>query len=368
MSGPVRVLFLATGGATQASTRFRVLQFLPYFEKMEEVEVLDVVVLNSQMSPLKMAKRLVYLLRMAIIADILFIQKARLPGFLTVGLGKLCKLVYDFDDAIFLPSPSWSKEKDFSKRRKRLEQMLQHIQVVIAGNAYLAEYARVHSDNVHVIPTVVDTGQMEIEIDASSRWSTRQVFKPKTKFDGASSAPVVIGWIGGTAHTSQLDAIGEVLRKMQQEHGAQIKVVSGRDWQFPGLQVINKRWILQKEVTDVQSFDIGLMPLDAGEPFLEGKCGFKAIEYMAVGIPVVASPVGVNADIIHHGVNGFLAESSDDWKSHLELLIQDVGLREKLGRGGRNLVMQEFSVASVIPQYLNVFRYLSRGPSLVQSE
>jgi glycosyltransferase involved in cell wall biosynthesis len=368
MSTSVKIVFLTAGDASQASTRFRVLQFLPYFEEAGGIEIVDVIALNSQIPYSQMVKRVVHLLRMAVVSDIVFIQKVRLPGFLTAGLGRLCKLVYDFDDAVFLPGPSWPEGRSFSRTRRYLEESLRHMHTVIAGNAHLAEYARSYCENVQIIPTVVDTGQ--IEIGASSRWSTRQVFEPGDKSGHSQhlSRPVVIGWIGGSAHTTQLDAIGGVLHKLQQKYGVQIKVVSGRDWKLPGLNVINKRWALEEEVADVQSFDIGLMPLDAGEPFLEGKCGFKAIEYMAVGIPVVASPVGVNTDIIHHGANGFLAESTEEWESHLESLIQDVGLREKLGRRGRNLAMQEFSIGSVISQYVDVFECLSSRPSVVHSE
>ena len=356
-----RVLFITAGGVTKASARFRVYQFLPYFECFGNVEVVDVIPVNTSLPLAQIARAFLSIACKASTSDIVFIQKARLPASFVRLLDSFCQVVYDFDDAVFLPPPTWPEGMDFDGRRRRLDFTLGRASAVIAGNQYLANYARAYSDNVWVVPTVVDTGQMDIDSGCFNRWQLpRQVFQP---LDAEQSppdplVPTVIGWIGGPEHVHLLDALGPVLRSLQKRTGIVIKVVSSRPWTFPGLHVINKEWRLEYEVADVQSFDVGLMPLDTGDPFLQGKCGFKIIEYIAVGALPVASSVGANVEIIEHGTNGFLVSHSSEWEGYLETLVHDRALRNKMSVAARHRAVENYSVSSVLSTYVALFETL----------
>jgi len=140
------------------------------------------------------------------------------------------------------------------------------------------------------------------------------------------------------------------LRTLQREHHFELRVVSDEPWEKDGLMIANKPWSLETEVADVQGFDIGIMPLDADNPFVLGKCGFKLIEYMACGKPTVATAVGVNTSIVDHGVDGFLAQSQADWSNSLRLLLEDAELRSRIGQAARKKIEERYSIASVLPK------------------
>jgi glycosyltransferase involved in cell wall biosynthesis len=357
-----RVLFLTSGGITRPSSRFRVYQYLPYFEQSGEIEIVDVVEVNRSLSLFSMAQTLLSIPNKVRRTDTLFIQKVRLPIPLLQSLASRCKIIYDIDDAIFVPR-SATAGRDFGKKLDRLNESLTRADRIVAGNKYLADYASHYSSNVVVIPTVVDTGQEALDAGYFSRWQfSRQIFQPphREKPSSVTPAPVVIGWIGMPWHIQWLDAVGPVLRWLQQKYGVTIKVVSSREWNFPGLQVINREWRLEDEVADLQTFDIGLMPLDANVPRLRGKCGFKIIEYMATGSPPVASSVGVNTEIIEHGVNGFLVSDSSEWGLYLEMLVKDPDLRYRMGDVARRRIVESYSVSSVLPRYMSLFAGLTR--------
>ncbi|RMF63634.1 MAG: glycosyltransferase [Calditrichaeota bacterium] len=355
-----RVLFLVPWGVEQPSTRFRVSQYLPYFEDAG-VEVVDVVEINGRLSPGELASTFISLLQSLRRSDIVFNHRVPLPAFVSRLLSAKCRVVFDLDDALFVKPFSWSPKKDFAARRRVIDYALGHADAVIAGNDYLADYAKGFSQRVVVIPTGVDTGEDEIDEARFRRWSfTRQVYRPPE--GEANRGEVVIGWIGTPNNLCWLDQVGPALRVLQQRHRVQVKVVSGAPWTFPGLEVTNKPWSLAEEVADVQSFDIGLMPLDPDEPFLKGKCGFKIIEYMAVGKPAVASDVGVNASIIRPGYNGYLVSQPDEWLSHLERLVLDAPLRRKMGKEARATVVERYSVRALLPEYLALFRELCQEP------
>jgi len=357
-----RVLFLVPRGFTHPSVRFRVYQLLPYFERAGHVEIVDVITVNGKLPPLELASTLFSLVRQSRRSDVIFIHRVPLPIPLLRGLAIGHKMVFDFDDAIFVPSVNWPVGKDFGQRKRVINYALGQADVVIAGNDYLADYARHYSDNVVVISTVVDTGQQDLDASCFNRWKfSRQVFRPAANKEEVSAVlnPVVVGWIGTPSNIQWPNIVGPSLKTLQEKHSVQVKIVSSREWHFPGLQVTNKAWRLEDEVADVQSFDIGLMPLDVNDPFLKGKCGFKIIEYMATGCPAVASAVGINSEIIKHGLTGFLVSDASEWVGYLERLVQDPALRSKMGQAARRRAVENYSVASVLPRYLSVFEGLA---------
>lgn len=347
----IRLAFVTSGNPNiSASARFRVYQFLPYFEDLRFVAITGTVVFNRKLGTAALIIAVIKMIYLGIICDVMLVQKVRFPRPILRLLTMLTYVVYDFDDSNFLPPPSWNSRNDFAPRRDRLEYCLRHSHQVIAGNEYLADYARQFSQRVIVIPTVVTTSA-GLPAD-HYRWGVpAQIYLPK---QNEESDGLTIGWIGQGEHIRQLDQVLNALRTLQNTHSVCVKVVSSHQWLPDGLSVVNKTWVLQEEVADVQSFDIGVMPLNAQDPFLKGKCAFKAIEYMAVGIPVVATSVGANKKAIIHGETGYLVEKPEDWELYLTRLIVEEDLRREMGRNGRRWIEAQYSLDATLPSYIEL--------------
>jgi glycosyltransferase involved in cell wall biosynthesis len=162
-----------------------------------------------------------------------------------------------------------------------------------------------------------------------------------------------IGWIGSPATAHFLQLIAPALHEVVTRKLAQVVAVGANAGQLSDLPVTALPWTEATEVNDIQRFDIGIMPLPDA-PFERGKCGYKLIQYMACGKPVVASPVGVNSAIVRDGVDGLLASNQQDWVSALTRLIADPGLRQQMGREGRRRIENEFSLQKAAPRFANL--------------
>jgi glycosyltransferase involved in cell wall biosynthesis len=243
-------------------------------------------------------------------------------------------IVYDFDDAIFLPNVSEAnKAFGFLKRPGRVADVLRLSTRVMVGNEFLAAYARRHSRAVTVIPTAVDT--------------TR--FVPR-----ANPAPVgrepIVGWIGSPTTFPYLEELAPVLRDVAHRHAFTLKVSgAGKPVRFPGVNVQEVPWSMADEVALFNTCDVGVYPLTDDE-WSKGKCGFKAIQCMACGVPVVAAAVGVNREIIVDGVNGFLASTPAEWVDKLGRLLSEPPLRIRMARAGRATIEQRYSLHVTAPQ------------------
>ena len=199
--------------------------------------------------------------------------------------------------------------------------------LVMTGNNYLADYAqRFEGSKIETVPTVVDLNQYGVD--------------PKVRDVNS----LYVGWIG-TPETWQAFAkpIHNVLDPLLAEQGALFRAVgAGMQPETSGtLEILP--WTEDTEVSLIQSMDIGVMPLP-DTAWARGKCGYKIIQYMACGLPIVASPVGVNSDIVEHGVNGFLAETDEEWRSAIETLLADADLRRRMGTAGRKKVEEHYSL------------------------
>jgi glycosyltransferase involved in cell wall biosynthesis len=242
-------------------------------------------------------------------------------------------IVYDFDDAVFLDNVSDANRFIVSlKWARKVPEILRLSTRVIAGNDFLATFARAHNRAVVTIPTCVDTDR----------------FVPRSRPRG--SGPMVVGWIGSPTTAAYLSMLATVFSRVHADTPFEVKVSgAGSDVSFAGVPVRNVPWSLADEVTLFNTCDIGVYPLTDDE-WSKGKCGFKAIQFMACGVPVVASAVGVNREIIQDGVNGFLASTLAEWEAKLRRLLTDPALRAQFAAAGRRTVEERYSLRVNAPR------------------
>jgi hypothetical protein len=247
-------------------------------------------------------------------------------------------LVYDFDDAFFLPYDEHPNPAARALLGGKLEPLISAAAACTCGNAYLRDYAARFCPNSVIIPTVVDTA----------------IYRPA---DAAiDRRGPVIGWIGSPSTWRYVRPLLPTLEQICRDHGARLRVVGAgksaeADW-FEGLEL--REWSEASEIVELQSMDIGIMPLP-DEPWARGKSGYKLIQYMACGLPVVASPVGVNAEIVRED-NGFLATTPDEWSQALDRLLSDARLRHEMGKRGRAYAEADYSFAAYAPKFVEVIK------------
>lgn len=272
--------------------------------------------------------------------DCVFVQKETLPFFfpaVELVLRRFAKrIVFDFDDAIF----HYRHQPDLFMRqamdRHNIERILRCVDRVIVSNEYLANYARQFNDDVRIIPTSIEM----------SHFQKPGAVKNKQR-DG-----VCIGWIGSRATVHYLSLLSKVFKCLAQQFDFELKIIGGGEVSFEGVRVKCQDWNLETEVDDIRNFDIGVMPLK-DDPWTRGKAGLKLLQYLAAGIPAVASRVGVNCEIVNDGENGFLAGDDDEWDDKLGRLIKDVDLRRRLGSEGHQTVLKRYSVEGNYSKWLD---------------
>lgn len=251
------------------------------------------------------------------------------------------KLIYDFDDAIWIPNVSdANKRLEFLKDYSKTGKIIKLCDMVFAGNQYLANYAVKFNDNVKIIPTTIDTDE----------YLKQEVIK---------SEKICIGWSGSITTIQHFEYAIPFLREIKEKFGKQVefKVIGDANYVNEELSIKGIAWNKQTEIQDLCSFDIGIMPLPDDE-WANGKCGLKGLQYMALEIPTVMSPVGVNTEIICDGVNGFLASNIDEWVEQISLLINDLNLRKSVGIEARKTVVENYSVLANKQLYLKWFNQL----------
>lgn len=249
------------------------------------------------------------------------------------------KLIFDFDDAIWLPDrPNESFITRMLKWRSKIASVCRWSYRISAGNQYLAGFALKHNTHVTVNPTVVDT----------TSHHNPDLFVKDQKPN------VTICWTGSNSTIKHLGEIESVIKALLKKHQhVQFVAVADREpvLDFPIKFVM---WSKETEVSTLSASDIGIMPLPDNE-WTRGKCGFKAIQYMAMSLPAVASGVGVNNTIITHGENGFVASTAADWFYYLEKLIVDAALRKAMGSKAREHIVRHYSIESNRATFLSLF-------------
>jgi glycosyltransferase involved in cell wall biosynthesis len=263
------------------------------------------------------------------------------PGFmerLVTLPGK--PVVFDYDDAIFHMYDSSRHPLVRRLLGRKLQPLLMRATACCCGNDYLRDYAAQYCRRTMVVPTVVDTDR----------------FRPCGQL---RDVPLVIGWIGSPSTWAFVRPLLPLLRGIAEEFGVVIRAVGAGDAaerdRFPGLDLV--AWSEASEIAAIQVMDIGIMPVPDG-PFQRGKCGYKLVQYMACGLPVVASPIGVNRSIVETGRNGYLAQTESEWRDALVSLIKNAELRARLGQAGRARAVADFSLTGQAPRMVKLFHSL----------
>lgn len=262
------------------------------------------------------------------------------------------RLVFDIDDAIWEPpahvESAFLRWVDYGWTRK-MAAMCAH---AVVGNELLRNYVAPLNPNVAVIPTCID-------MDLHTQKAYPELLENRG-LESPLSIQVILGWTGLKDNLGYLAPIEPVLKELANEHGIALHIATGKPYALEGVAVENEHWTLAHEIDYLQRADIGLMPLH-DSPRARGKCAFKALQYMAVGTPVVLSPVGMNAEVVEDGISGFLAESPEEWKEKLGRLIGDSELRERMGRAARERVRERYSHAVYFPEFKAVLERVARG-------
>lgn len=336
----MKILFLSSGSRVPSS-RFRILPYVRHFR----AEGHTCVVANSfpqkydyfpwmGFRPSQLLKRSVrwwHWLRAKLTSfDIVFIDREIFDNATTdfeQRFKRCCgKLVLDLDDAVFLRHP------------QKFDRLLNMADLVVCGNRFLVEKVQPDNGSTLLIPTCVDMVDYEIQNAVS----------------GGCPAPVV-GWMGTTGNLKYIEVVAEALRTVARDIDFEFRVVVPdmsplSDINLDGVNVVHEPWQPQNEVKQIQSFDIGLMPLFPDQEWDTYKCGLKLIQYLAVGVPGIAAPVGVNVAIIDENRNGFVAQETTEWCHALRTLLQDSRLCRRMGERGRLTVTEKYSIQANYPR------------------
>ncbi|MDF9407830.1 glycosyltransferase family 4 protein [Pelotomaculum isophthalicicum JI] len=356
----MRVLFLPTASWNDPPSRYRIHQYLDYLRGQGIVADCKAGVsdyIYARFTPYKGILAKAVFFGLSLLSRILacfiiwrynavFIQRLVLPHVYPLPEMLIClvagllgkRIIFDFDDAIFATSPHRKRTlvEKFTDSN-RVARILARCDAVIAGNAYLADYARIYNSNVAIIPTSIDL----------SRYPVKKVAEKKP------GEPYVIGWIGMPGSLPYLNILKPVFQEIGIRYKILIRIIGGQNYECPGVRVEHIPWSLKDEVSQILTFDMGVMPLFESEE-ARGKCGLKLLQYMAAGVPAVASPVSANNEIITDGINGYLAGSPEEWAEKLRALIHSTQLRLEMGRRGRDTVEQRFSIRANLPKLIQV--------------
>lgn len=360
MNKSLRILALTRYKHLGSSSRVRFYQYFPFLDA-QGVEIQNAPLLSDEyirrlysgqradIASIIRAytRRVLWLLRSRTF-DLLWIEKEILPwlpAWVEYFLSRKIPYVVDYDDAVF---HRYENHQSRIVRRflsTKIDRVMRYSSLVVAGNDYLAERAyRAGAKRVKVLPSVVDVEQYPI--------------KETTK------TGLNIGWIGSPATVAFLTSLDAALRKVF-EHSSDVSLTligAGKIDPLSGIKKTILPWREETEIADLQTFDVGIMPLPDG-PFERGKCGYKLVQYMASGLPVIASPIGVNKKIVEHEINGFLASTGEEWFNAIMQLKNNIDKRQQMGLTGRKKAEQSYNLHVTAPRLFELFqRVVNRHP------
>jgi len=271
--------------------------------------------------------------------DLLWIEKELfpwLPSWCEMLIARLgVPYIVDYDDAVFHKYDTHSNIFVRKLLEKKIDAVMRNAAVVTAGNEYLMERAKkAGARRVEYLPTVIDLERYFVK-------------------DNVENPVFTIGWIGSPATARYLEMIRPVLLEWDKKNNTRFVIIGVDSFKLDGTRVEHRPWSQSSEVPEIQKFDVGIMPLP-DNLWEKGKCGYKLIQYMACGKPVIASPVGVNSEIVKHGTNGFLAHSRKEWLKALDLLYADHELRHKMGNAGREKVESAYCIQATGRRFVNL--------------
>ncbi len=336
------------------SQRFRFEFFIDSLKKSSQVNfasfysATDYKKLRSKPSPMLAAwflikgflKRIIHSFK-ALNADFIFVHREVTPAgppFFEFILAKIFqkKIIYDFDDAIWLPDPHESGFRQKFKWKSKIKYLCRWSSKISCGNDYLAAFASQYNHEVYIIPTVVDTS----------------VHAPKARSE--KNDPPQLVWTGSSTTLIYLEQLFPILEKLSKVRDFTLLVMADKPPQVQPDFLTFIPWSMENETNVLARADIGIMPLP-DDPWTKGKCGFKLIQYGAVGLPSVASRVGVNEQVIIHGTSGFLCENEKDWIHYTTMLLEETEKRKRMGESARKHIEANYSKLAIEDSFMQLF-------------
>ncbi len=351
-----RILFLTQGELETPSSRHRVYQFIPTLEKAGFEAVVHPAVRSPEHHEAFIARswggllqrlfrtftRRVRDLHQLRDFDFIYVQKPILPApffNMEMRIAREAKMIFDFDDAIYLKKPGGNLIAQLWPQSQRVNQICKRAHRIVVGNHHLAEFVRKSKIEPMVLPTVVDT----------------DLFEKQSQHNRREQKIPVLGWVGSPTTSPELNLVVPSLIDLHSKAAFVCRVIGGTPAAIPVRFPIEWRsWSLDGEVAAIAHLDIGLAPM-RDTPWNRGKCGLKILQYWAAGVPVVASPVGVYKQMIRDGENGMLAASREEWTEKILALLKNSSLRQKMIEGGKRTVVENYSVKAIAPKFLSIF-------------
>ena len=348
----MKILLLTRYDHSGPSSRYRFYQFLPHLDKQGfDISIYplfnDKYVKNlysnhpkkTFLNPLSGYTKRICKILLDHSFDLVWMEKEAfpwIPAFLeTVLYKKSVPYITDYDDAVFHRYDQHSNFLVRSLLSRKIEKIIPHSTGVVVGNQYIADYAqRVSAQKVEILPTVLDLSKYRMK---------KTIYTPSFK----------IGWVGSPTTSRHIKIAAKALNIFCQKPHVEFRAIGALQKDLDKIPGKRIPWSSETETEELTRFDVGIMPLP-NTPWERGKCGLKIIQYMAAGLPVIASPVGVNSEIVDHGINGFLARETKEWIEYFEILREDSNLRRKMGILGRKKVEEKYSLDVIAPRLIAI--------------
>ena len=341
-----KILVLTKYGSLGGSSRYRFYQYIPYLESQGFNVTIAPLLDNKYVANINQGKRNLgnvlssYFQRLGRLIsdrnyDLFWIEKELLP-LLPAWLEKILigniPYVVDYDDAQFHMYDCYGSKLTRVLLSQKIDRVMANAKLVVAGNPYISNRAyNAGAKRIEIIPTVVDL----------ERYSPKPVGNNDGRFFN-------IGWVGSPGTSSYLKSIESAFQAIARRHNCTFTFVGAGNLTLDRLDLTIEKWQENTEVEHIQNFDVGIMPLD-NTPWEQGKCGIKLIQYMACAVPVIGTPIGVNQEIVQHGVNGFQANHPDEWVDYLSKLATDTQLCNLMGAKGREMVESKYCLQVTAP-------------------
>jgi glycosyltransferase involved in cell wall biosynthesis len=373
-----KILILTKYASLGGSSRYRFYQYLPYLQSqgfeisisslLDNKYIADLNKSNISVETRNRKRNLsnllnVYFQRVRKLInsnghDLLWIEKELLP-YAPAWLEKILigdiPYVVDYDDAQFHVYDYYGSKSTKLFLSNKIDNIMANSKLVVAGNKYIEERANAAgAKRIEIIPTVVDINRYSVENNSINKVNLTELLD-KELSQKQSSQIFNIGWIGSPSTSRYINPMQPVFQQLNEKYNCKFTLIGAGNFQLEGISLTLKNWNEESEVEDLKILDVGIMPLD-NNLWEQGKCGIKLIQYMACGLPVVGTPIGVNKDIIQHGFNGFHANSPDDWVKYLSILAEDPQLRSVMGKRGRSMVESTYCLHLTAPKLAQLLR------------